>query len=144
MSRMLFDCEEFLRWLNQAVHTLESAERDKQAGDYAWSCFKAQQSAEYALKALLRGLGKAAVGHSVLKLVDDLARSGVTLDEGIYGQARQLDRHYIPPRYPDAYPAGSPFEYYDKDTAEHALLYAAAMLQFVKEQGEHAKSAGHS
>jgi len=47
--------DECIRWLKQARHTLSSAERDMFAGDYAWSCFKAQQSAEFALEALVGG-----------------------------------------------------------------------------------------
>jgi len=50
------------------------------------------------------------------------------------GWARELDRHYIPPRYPDACAAGSPFEFYDQDTAERALKAAAQILEPVKKE----------
>ncbi|HIC93237.1 MAG TPA: HEPN domain-containing protein [Anaerolineae bacterium] len=63
----LFDQDEFFRWMRQAEHTLTSAQRDAAEGDYSWACFKAQQAAEYAAKALLRGLGLPAFGHSILR-----------------------------------------------------------------------------
>jgi HEPN domain-containing protein len=36
--------------MKQAEATLASAKRDKEAGDFNWSCFKAQQAAEFAVK----------------------------------------------------------------------------------------------
>jgi HEPN domain-containing protein len=32
--------------------------------------------------------------------------------------ARILDRHYVPARYPDAFTEGSTFEFYDEKTAK--------------------------
>lgn len=52
----MLDKEEFERWRRQARGILTSARRDKEAGDYAWACFKAEQAGQFALKALLRAL----------------------------------------------------------------------------------------
>lgn len=128
-----FDLEESTRWLKQAQHTLSSAERDMLGEDYAWSCFKAQQSAEFALKALARGAGFPAAGRSTLKLQEGLQRAGFPIPEQLSRWCRDLDRHYIPPRYPDAYPAGSPFEYYDRETAEQAVLFATRVVEYAEE-----------
>ena len=136
MTESLFDEEEFLRWMGQAEHTLNSAQRDSAEGDYGWACFKAQQAAEYAAKALLRGLGLPAFGHSVLGLVGEMERQGLPITEEVRQYARTLDRHYIPPRYANAYPAGSPFEYYDRETAEEAIACAQAVLKAVQESRE--------
>lgn len=111
-----FDHEEFERWFGQAEYTLQSAKRDLTASDYSWCCFKAQQAAEYALKGLLRGLGIAGFGHSTLKLVEELTKAGVEASAELSRWARELDRHYIPPRYSES------------------------VVRFVKEQGGHAKS----
>ena len=97
-----FDRDEFDRWLKQARHTLSSAERDLQAGDYAWSCFKSQQAGEYAAKAVLRGYGRLAAGNSILRLLEDMKKGGLRVDATCVAHARLLDRHYIPSRYPDA------------------------------------------
>jgi len=42
-----------------------------------------------------------------------------------------LDRHYIPSRYPNAYAAGSPFEFYDESTAREAIGAARKVLELV-------------
>lgn len=38
--------KEALRWIRQADKDLNSAKNSLKAGDYEWSCFQAQQSAE--------------------------------------------------------------------------------------------------
>lgn len=136
----LFDMDEWVRWMKQARHTLSSAERDMFSGDYAWSCFKAQQSAEFALKALVRGAGRFAAGHSTLRLFEFLQGVGFEFPEQMPKWCRELDRHYIPPRYPDAYPAGSPFEYYDRDTAEQAVMFAERVIRYAEEVVSDAKT----
>jgi len=128
----VFDKEEFLRWFKHAEYTLRSAVRDKDSGDYSWACFKAQQAAELAVKALLYGLGIMAYGHSIKKLLDILSKE-VQVPENLLRNARLLDRHYIPPRYPDAYIEGSPYEYYDRIDAEEAIKAAEEILTFVRE-----------
>lgn len=132
----LFDEEEFLRWMKQAEHTLTSAQGDAAEGDYGWACFKAQQAAEYAAKSLLRGLGLPAFGHSVLGLVGEMEKRELPITEEVRQCARTLDRHYIPPRYPNAYPAGSPFEFYDRQTAEKAIACAQEVLKALQEARE--------
>lgn len=127
----MFDKEEFERWMKQAERTLKSAERDKNATDYSWACFKAHQAAEFAIKGLLYGLGIMAYGHSLKKLLEILSQR-IKVPEEILRKAKILDRHYIPTRYPDAHIAGSPFEFYDEEDAEEALKSAERILEFVK------------
>jgi HEPN domain-containing protein len=129
---MLFDEDQFSRWLQQAEHTLRSASCDLRSGDYNWACFKSQQAGEYSIKALLRGLGKPAFGHSILKLVGELRETGLRAPEELENLARLLDRHYVPPRYPNAYPAGSPFEFYDLRVAQEAIESAQRLLEFIR------------
>ncbi|BDG17212.1 MAG: HEPN domain-containing protein [Thermus sp.] len=127
------DREEFARWLAQAHHTLASATRDLEGGDYDWASFKAHQGAEYALKGLLRGLGRPAFGHALLRLVQALRESGVEVPGEVEEAAKGLDLHYIPARYPDAYPEGSPYEYYTAARAKEALEAAHKLLAWVEE-----------
>jgi HEPN domain-containing protein len=133
---MITDKEECKRWLEQAENTLQSAEKDKQAGDYNWCCFKAQQAAEFALKGLLYGIGVSAVGHSLLKLLGELEKRGFRTSE-ITRDARILDRHYIPTRYVNAHAEGAPFEFYDLPTAEEALKSARKIVDFGRQVVEH-------
>lgn len=138
-GQSLFDWDEFDRWFRQAEDTLRSAGNDLRSRDFNWACFKAQQAAEYAVKALLRGVGLGAHGHSILKLLEELEKAGTVIPRQVKGHARTLDRHYIPPRYPNAYPEGSPFEFYEEGTAEEALAAAEELLRFVRSlQDRHA------
>jgi HEPN domain-containing protein len=126
-----FDAEEFHRWFDQAVHTLASAERDAIAGDFAWACFKTQQAGEYAVKALLRGLAQPAFGHAIRRLLHDVTVLALEVPDDVQEAGQLLDRHYIPTRYPDAYPEGSPHEYYTKRTAKEAIDAATRLLNWV-------------
>lgn len=137
-----FDRSEYERWQRQSEHTRASAERDRTAGDYDWACFKAQQSVEYMAKAVLRGLGKPAVGHSLVRLLQEAENSGIDVGEPLFADARDLDRHYIPPRYPDAYPEGSPFEYYDDATAARAIEQADRLISAMQRWVDDASGAG--
>ncbi|MGQ9530538.1 MAG: HEPN domain-containing protein [Candidatus Bathycorpusculaceae bacterium] len=130
---MPFDETEYKRWMSQAEHSLESSKRDMEVGDYDWGCFKAQQAAEFAVKALLYGIGITAVGHSISKLLGQLSDQGISLDDNILSIARALDRHYIPARYPNAHVTGAPFEFYDARSSEEAIQGAGRIIQFVKD-----------
>lgn len=132
-DQALFDEQEFGRWMRQSEHTLASARRDAAEGDYGWACFKAQQAAEYAAKGLLRGLGLPAFGHSVLGLIREIAKQGLPVPDEVERSARALDRYYVQPRYPNAHSEGSPFEFYDRETAEAAIAFAEAVLRMVQE-----------
>lgn len=127
------DWEEWARWHAQAQHTLASGKRDLEEGDYDWASFKAHQAGEYALKGLLRGLGQPAFGHALIRLLQALKEAGHEVPEAWEEKARTLDAHYIPARYPDAYPEGSPYEYYTRARAEEALRAAEGVLKWAEE-----------
>jgi len=44
----------------------------------------------------------------------------------------ELDKHYIPPRYPDAFPSGSPYEYYIREDADKCIKFAESILTEVR------------
>jgi len=46
--------------------------------------------------------------------------------------AKELDRHYIPSRYPDAYPSGRPEDYYTEKIAKEALSCALKIKEFAE------------
>ena len=46
--------------------------------------------------------------------------------------ARELDRHYIPSRYPDAHPSGTPHEAYDEETSKRAIKAAEEVVNFAR------------
>ncbi|MBM4404869.1 MAG: HEPN domain-containing protein [Chloroflexi bacterium] len=117
-------------WLAQAKRDFDHAEDAAKAGHFEWSCFAAHQASEKALKALFLKRGMRVVaGHSLRQMLEALKRrERVPLELG--ESARLLDRHYIPSRYPDAHPAGAPFDYYTKAEAAEAVIHARKIVRF--------------
>lgn len=116
-------------WHHQALRDLEHVRSSLDSAHYDWACFAAQQAAEKGLKALYQALGAEARGHSVLGLLQNLPQ-GLDPSPALVEAAKQLDKHYIPARYPNAYPQGAPYEYYTRAEAQHALDNAQLLLQF--------------
>jgi HEPN domain-containing protein len=120
-------------WLDQARRDLEHARQSIGLGHFEWACFAAQQAAEKAAKALHMHLGTIAWGHSVFELLDGLTHerrpSAALLDH-----ARMLDRFYIPPRYPNAHPAGPPSQYYTRADAEQGVAAAREVVDYCERQ----------
>ena len=123
--------EEAKRWFLQCLRDFKAAQDSFRNGNYEWSCFQAQQAAEKALKALLYAHGRSAWGHSLVELLNYL-KDVEMVGEEFYVNARELDRHYIPSRYPNAHPAGTPHEAYDEDTSKRALEASREIIDFVK------------
>ena len=51
---------------------------------------------------------------------------------------RWLDHHYIAARYPNAFPAGTPTDFYDEDLAATAHTDARAVVAYARGQVEEA------
>lgn len=131
MRKIMFDYEEYNRWINEAENTFKSAIVDKENGFYNWCCFKCHHAAEFALKGLLYGIGLTPFGHSLTKMTNDLQNQKINI-KSILTACKKLDLHYIPSRYPNAHPTGSPFEYHDENIAEEALTNAKKIMDLVK------------
>jgi len=116
-------------WLDQAEGDLEHARSDAERGFYEWSCFSSQQAAEKALKAVFQRWGAEAWGHSVADLLAELSRQ-TPVPEDLHGAALELDKAYIPTRYPNAHPSGSPRRRYTREEALRLLGYAERIIRF--------------
>ncbi|MEM4467022.1 MAG: HEPN domain-containing protein [Nitrososphaerota archaeon] len=126
---------EALRWLEEAEKDLETAEILYKNARYNAACFYAHQAAEKAVKALLYNVNEAPWGHSVRILLERyIEKTGSSQATFLMGCARELDRHYIPSRYPNAHPSGTAFEAYDSKTAERALEYSREILKYAREE----------
>jgi len=130
------------RWYKQATFDLKAALWNIEGGFYDTACFLAQQAAEKSLKSLLYYLQvqrSALFTHSIVAMIEvgqeKLPHLGALLNE-----ARELDLHYIPSRYPDSLPSGYPHQIYSKAIADDLLAKAQAIVSFVsryyEEQGE--------
>lgn len=127
----MFNHVEWERYLSQAVHTMSSARCDIADGDFAWACFKSQQAAEMAAKGFVRACGGLATGHSVVAL---LLAAVSEVPEDLAHCARELDKVYIPTRYPDVYDSGSPHEYFDHRDAVAHVECAAGIVAFLERE----------
>jgi HEPN domain-containing protein len=118
--------DEALRWLRQAENDLAAARTLTDGGFYA------QQAGERALKAVLfvRGERPWRV-RSVQKLAEACCSQDEAADP-LVGQGRLLDRFYIPTRYPNGLPAGTPAEAFVEEDAEQAVRSAQAVLSHAK------------
>ncbi|HDI86176.1 MAG TPA: HEPN domain-containing protein [Candidatus Korarchaeota archaeon] len=136
----MLDEEEYNRWMSSARHTLRSARRDLEGGDYNWACFKAQQAAEFALKAYLWGVGRPAFGQSLLKLSELIG----DVPEDVRDACARLDKFYTAPRYAYMWSEGAPHEYYTRREAEESIYYAEAIMRFVEEKWRSLRGEGGS
>ena len=109
---------EALRWLRQAENDLEFARVGLREGYYAQVCFQCQQVAEKSLKSIHYGrLGKRIVyGHSLVELAE-----GLNVEPELRDELAVLDQYYIPTRYPNGLPGGTPYQAYPKRQAESAV-----------------------
>ena len=116
-------------WFRQGERDLDHARRATEQGDYEWACFAAQQGAEKAVKAVFQKVGAVAWGHSVSALLEALPDIS-PLDDALLDAAKELDKHYIPARYPNSHPQGAPFEYYTQGEADRAVSNAKKIITF--------------
>lgn len=119
-------------WLKQAKRDLDRAQLDVQYAFYEWACFTAQQGAEKAIKAVYQKMNLSVRGHSIVKMMEGLEDT-IQVSEDLLHLARILDRYYIESRYPNGFPAGSPFEYFDKKIANEAYDAAREILRFCED-----------
>jgi HEPN domain-containing protein len=120
-------------WFNQSIRDLEQAADSRDDGRHEWACFASHQAAEKAVKALHLHLGQEAWGHVVAKLLQELPET-VSIEEVLIEKGRVLDNFYIPTRYPNGHPEGSPFEHYGPLQSEEAIRYASEITEFVRSQ----------
>ena len=132
MERPL-DREEYERWRAEASRALRHGELAAEDGLHNWACFSAEQSAHLAVKGLLHGLGLGPWGHDLLALAQRAREAGLEISEPVHEAVLRLSRHYMPARYPDAHPAGSPGERYGSADAAQALDDARAVISLVDE-----------
>jgi len=117
-------------WIKQAKADLDWGKSSLNNGFFPQACFIAQQTAEKALKALCYFRGYDIVkSRSVRKIAEALDINGAILEAG-----QLLDQFYIPTRYPDGLPEGTPQDYFTISQARQALEYAATIIHRVEEE----------
>lgn len=115
-------------WMRQAVVDLAHAKNDIDSGFYEWAAFSSQQAAEKAIKAVFQKLGAEAWGHSLFELLTALGTRAEVSQE-LVSFAQELDKAYIPARYPNSHPAGAPTDLYHRGEAERLYGYADRIVR---------------
>jgi HEPN domain-containing protein len=116
-------------WIDEAEGDLKHAENDLSGEFYNWACFSAQQSAEKAAKAVFQKMGAEVWGHSVADLLSELSKT-YTVSKELVNAALELDKAYIPTRYPNAHPSGSPRSRYTEGEARRLIEHAKEIFKF--------------
>jgi HEPN domain-containing protein len=124
--------EEALKWYQQALEDLLTAEQLFKAQRYYAVAFWSQQAAEKALKALLIFNGKIVRSHDLNEIIDIIEKELLINVSEIRDDANKLTIHYIVSRYPDA--ANSiPARIYSINDAEDLLRRAKKVIEWVKQ-----------
>jgi HEPN domain-containing protein len=92
---------------------------------FEWACFGSQQAAEKALKAVFAARGEDAWGHSVRELLEALLPDAPA---ALLDAARELDRCYIPTRYPNGFDRGAPKDHFGESDADRTIAGAEQIL----------------
>lgn len=122
------------RWFQQAFYDLQAARWNIQGRFYDTACFLAQQAGEKALKSLLYYEGArrtALLTHSLVEMIREGEKKVKALSR-LLDQARELDLHYIPSRYPNGLPSGYPHQFYGKKLAQEAVIAVGKIFSSVR------------
>jgi HEPN domain-containing protein len=120
-------------WFRQAEADLRHARNSRDDGDYNWAAFACHQAGEKAIKALFQKLHREAWGHVLSMLLASLPEDRLP-DAALIDRAKELDKHYIPTRYPNGFERGAPVDFYTRKEAEEAIAGAEAILEFCRHQ----------
>ncbi len=123
--------DEARRWISQAMFDLKAAEWNLEGGFFNTVCFLAQQSAEKALKSVLYYAGASRtklMTHSTVQLLSE-AGPLIQAPPALLDDARMLDLHYIPARYPNGLPGGFPHTFYGEKPAREAIECAQRIIE---------------
>jgi len=120
-------------WMRQAESDLRHARHAREDGDHDWAAFACHQAAEKAIKAVFQKLNLDAWGHTLSVLLENLP-SGARPEADLVDRAKELDKHYIPARYPNGFERGAPVDFYTRAEADRAIDNAEAILEFCRRQ----------
>lgn len=124
------------RWASQAEDDYETALLLINGGKFAQACFFFQQASEKAIKALWYLYGEEPWGHGITRLIEVFPVDEVRgkLISELMDEAKELDKLYIPTRYPNGLPEGLiPATAYTKRNAEQVREMARKILDNIKE-----------
>ena len=114
-------------WFEQARADLAAAEDSAATGHHEWACFQAQQAGEKALKAVLSARGRTGVRTTSLRRLVHACAAAAGAFADLDDDARWLDQHYTPARYP-INAETTPSACYEAKDSERCLRSARSIL----------------
>ena len=124
-------------WLRASAGAGSAAAAAHANGSYQWAAFLFEQTGQLAIKGVLHAIGADAWGHDLVVLVARLGESsGTPLREDEQVAAQRLSAHYIPARYPDAQPGGTPGDHYGPQRSDEAQRDATMLVGAARERFE--------
>lgn len=145
ITRML-DHAEFGRWLEASDDEARLATELVDLKAFNAVVLHSEQSAQLALKGLLRGVGAAreAWGHALSELADRATGiAGLVLSDDLRARLSMLERDYMPSRYPDALVSGTPLGNYSISDATRATQTRRLLREAVIDTWERLVAAQH-
>jgi len=125
--------EEASRWLKQAKIDFDNAKNNLNFKSFELVCFLSHQVAEKSSIAALYSIGLRPFGHSLKELVNEIEKNKDQIQITIPLEcAIELDKQYIPTRYPDAFVSGIPHESYSEKNAKDCLKWSKKVLDLVE------------
>ena len=83
------------------------------------------------MKALYQSVHVDSIGRSVSRMKQSLPIE-LEPSQQLVEHAKELNKHYIPSRYPNSQPEGAPMDYYTEPEAKRAVEGAERILEFCK------------
>jgi HEPN domain-containing protein len=118
--------------MQQARSDLKAARGSVSTESYEWACFQSQQAAEKALKAFWHHNQAEPSGHSLVRLMQDYPNEPDHSQlMALIDHSKQLDKLYIPTRYPDGLPDLTPSEVFSEADASTAIDHAWLIIEWV-------------
>ena len=120
-------------WFRQAEADLAHARNSRDQKDWSWAAFASHQAAEKAIKALFQRLHLDAWGHTLSVLLGNLPELQRPAAD-LVDKAKELDKHYVPTRYPNGFEQGAPVDFYTRAEAERAITLAEEIVEYCRRQ----------
>lgn len=121
-------------WYAQAGRDLEQAAASMEAERHEWACFAAHLAADKGPQGAQACPRHREPGISLTRLWVAVPADWIPVPpppEGLEDRLRLLDAFYIPTRYPDSYPEGTPGEHFDRLQSEQALAHASVFIHWI-------------
>src|SRR5271157_2052734 len=126
--------EDLELWFSEAINDFDGGDLMMRGGKFNLAVFDFVQAAEKAVMAILYYFDVTGWGHDIEMLPRQYEEFGRPVAEILKESAKELQRHYISTRYPDASPGIAPKDAYDEVLAQDLREKAGSILTFAQQE----------